>query len=53
MADLAATATCAIVWGTSWYAITLQLGVVDPIVSLVYRFSLAALVLFLWSRSRC
>jgi drug/metabolite transporter (DMT)-like permease len=48
MADLAATTTCAIVWGTSWYAITLQLGVVDPIASLVYRFSLAAALLFLW-----
>jgi drug/metabolite transporter (DMT)-like permease len=52
MADLAATTTCAIVWGTSWYVITLQLGVVDPITSLVYRFSLAAAVLFLWCRVR-
>jgi drug/metabolite transporter (DMT)-like permease len=50
--DIAATTTCALVWGTSWYAITLQLGVVDPIVSLVYRFSLAAAMLFLWCRFR-
>jgi drug/metabolite transporter (DMT)-like permease len=48
VADIVATATCAIVWGTSWYAITLQFGRVDPIVSLVYRFGLAAAVLFLW-----
>jgi drug/metabolite transporter (DMT)-like permease len=52
IADLAATTTCAVVWGTSWYVITLQLGVVDPITSLVYRFSLAAAVLFLWCRVR-
>jgi len=46
--DLVATGTCALVWGTSWYALTLQLGVVDPVVSLVDRFSLAAALLFLW-----
>lgn len=37
---------CALIWGTTWFAITLQLGVVDPIVSIVWRFGLAALVLF-------
>jgi drug/metabolite transporter (DMT)-like permease len=46
--DVAATTTCAIVWGTSWYAITLQFGLVDPLTSLVYRFGLAAVVLFAW-----
>ena len=50
--DLAATVTCAVVWGTSWYAITLQFGVVDPITSLAYRFGLAALLLFAWCRVR-
>lgn len=39
-------AVCALIWGTTWYAITWQLGVVDPIVSVVWRFGLAALVLF-------
>jgi drug/metabolite transporter (DMT)-like permease len=52
LADFAATATCALIWGTSWYAITLQLGAVDPIASLVYRFGLAAALLFLWCRLR-
>jgi len=52
IADLAATGACAIVWGTSWYAITLQFGVVDPVISLVYRFSLAAALLFLWCTVR-
>ena len=36
---------CALIWGTTWYAITWQLGVVDPLVSVVWRFGLAALVL--------
>jgi len=50
--DLTAIAVCAVAWGTTWYAITLQFGTVDPIVSLVYRFSLAALILFLWAKVR-
>lgn len=37
---------CALIWGTTWYAITLQLGVVDPTVSVVWRFGLSALVMF-------
>ncbi len=37
---------CAVIWGTTWFAITLQLGVVDPIVSISARFGLAAAVLF-------
>ena len=41
-----AVAVCALIWGTTWYAITLQLGPVDAVVSIVWRFGLAALVLF-------
>ena len=41
-------AICSLIWGTTWFAITLQLGVVPPVVSIVYRFSLAAAVLFGW-----
>src|SRR5262245_32780231 len=52
LADAAAATTCGIVWGTSWYAITLQLATVDPIASLVYRFSLASALLFAWCRFR-
>ena len=40
-------AICALIWGTTWYAITLQLGTVTPLVSIVWRFGLAAVVLFL------
>lgn len=42
---LGAVVVCALIWGTTWYAITLQLGAVDPIASIVYRFGLAAVVL--------
>ncbi len=50
--DLAAVAICALIWGATWFTITLQLGIVDPVVSLVYRFSAASLVLALWARRR-
>ena len=43
---IAAIAVCALIWGTTWFAITLQLGPVDPIVSIVWRFGLAAAILF-------
>ena len=35
-----------LIWGTTWIAITLQLGEVAVQASILYRFSLAALVLF-------
>jgi len=50
--DVAALAICTLAWGITWFTITLQLGVVDPVVSLVYRFTLAALVLASWARLR-
>jgi len=34
------------IWGTSWYGIKEQLGVVAPTVSLAYRFLLAAAILW-------
>lgn len=42
---------CSLIWGTTWYAITLQLGVVDPTASVAYRFGLAALVMFAWCKA--
>ena len=42
---IAGVVLCAVIWGTTWYAITWQLGTVDPVASLVWRFGLAALVL--------
>lgn len=35
-----------VIWGTTWIALKLQLGVVAIPVSIVYRFALAALILF-------
>lgn len=40
--------TTILVWGTSWFAIRFQLGVVEPEVSLVYRFGLASVVLVIY-----
>ncbi|HEX7624779.1 MAG TPA: EamA family transporter [Anaeromyxobacteraceae bacterium] len=42
----------AFIWGTTWYAIKFQLGVVAPEVSVAYRFALAALLLFGWCALR-
>ncbi len=41
-----------LIWGSTWFAIELQLGVVAPEVSLVYRYGAASLLLFAWSRFR-
>ena len=30
------------IWGSTWLAITFQLGTVDPEISVVYRFALAS-----------
>lgn len=46
--DVAAIAVCALIWGTTWHAIKLQLGRVDPLLSVTYRFTIAAALLFLW-----
>jgi len=37
-----------IAWGSSWLGISFQLGDVAPQVSIVWRFLLASLLLFLW-----
>jgi drug/metabolite transporter (DMT)-like permease len=37
-----------LIWGSTWYAIKFQLGVVAAEVSLVYRFGLAAAILLLF-----
>ncbi|MDX2233681.1 MAG: EamA family transporter [Hyphomonadaceae bacterium] len=48
-ADLVALLVCTAAWGTTWYAITLQFGVVEPTVSVVYRFAIAAAALMGWA----
>ncbi|HEX4910490.1 MAG TPA: EamA family transporter [Permianibacter sp.] len=39
-----------LIWGTTWIAITFQLGSVAPEASVTYRFLLAGGALFLWAR---
>jgi drug/metabolite transporter (DMT)-like permease len=39
-----------LIWGSTWYVIKFQLGVVAPEISLVYRFGLAAACVFLYAR---
>ncbi len=37
-----------LIWGSTWFAITFQLGTVAAEISLVYRFGLAAIILLLF-----
>ena len=37
-----------LIWGSTWIGIKLQLGSVDPMASVAYRFSLAAVILLGW-----
>lgn len=41
-----------LVWGSTWFAIEFQLGIVAPEVSIVYRYATAAALLFAWSWHR-
>lgn len=53
--DIVLYATLVLVWGTSWIAIRHQIGVVAPVVSLLWRFLLAAAMcwaLALWRGER-
>jgi drug/metabolite transporter (DMT)-like permease len=43
---------CVAIWGSTWLAITFQLGRVAPEASVFYRFLLASLVLFAYCRAR-
>ena len=41
-----------LIWGSTWIGIKMQLGTIDPLISVAYRFSLAALLLMCWCRFR-
>jgi drug/metabolite transporter (DMT)-like permease len=43
---------CVAIWGTTWIAITFQLGRVAPDVSVFYRFLLASLLIFAFCKWR-
>lgn len=47
-ADYALYATVVITWGAAWLPLRLQLGVVSPEVSAVWRFLLGGLIVFGW-----
>jgi drug/metabolite transporter (DMT)-like permease len=37
-----------LIWGTTWFAILFQLGEVDPLISIIYRFAIAAVILMIY-----
>lgn len=37
-----------LIWGSTWYAITFQIGHAHPLISISYRFFIAAVVLFIY-----
>ena len=39
-----------LIWGSTWLAIEFQLGIVEPEVSIAYRYALAAVILFFWCK---
>ena len=41
-----------LIWGSTWLGIKMQLGVVDPMVSVTYRFALASMLLLSWCAVR-
>ena len=44
-------AIATLIWGSTWLAITFQLGVVAAEISVAYRFALASAVLAIWCRA--
>ena len=52
MSTLQLFAICVLIWGSTWIAITFQLGNVAPEMSVGYRFLLASTVLFVYCRWR-
>ncbi|WJG09369.1 DMT family transporter [Aliiglaciecola sp. LCG003] len=45
MSNIQLFISCTLIWGSTWIAITYQLGEVDPALSVAYRFTIASLVL--------
>ncbi|MGC2518308.1 MAG: EamA family transporter [Burkholderiales bacterium] len=50
MSNLSLYLACVLIWGSTWIAITFQLGAVPAELSVAYRFGLAATMLFCWCR---
>jgi drug/metabolite transporter (DMT)-like permease len=52
MSTLGLYLVAVLIWGSTWLAIKFQLGVVPPMVSVAWRFALAALMLLAWCALR-
>ena len=52
MSNLHLFAACVAIWGSTWIAITFQLGRVAPEASVFYRFTLGALLMFAYCLAR-
>ncbi len=52
MSVLQLFAACVAIWGSTWHAITYQLGEVAPEVSVLYRYILASALLFAFCLAR-
>ena len=52
MSNLQLFAACVAIWGSTWIAITYQLGKVAPEASVFYRFLLASAILFAYCAAR-
>jgi drug/metabolite transporter (DMT)-like permease len=52
LSNLQLFAACVAIWGSTWFAITFQLGRVEPEASVTYRFLLASALLFAYCRLR-
>ena len=52
MSNILLYAITALIWGTTWLAIKFQLGVVDPLVSIVYRFLISVIILMVYCRMK-
>ena len=46
--NLSLYAATVLIWGSTWLGIKFQLGEVDPLISVIYRFCLATVLLILW-----
>src|SRR4030095_12763986 len=52
LSNLSLFVMCVAIWGSTWIAITFQLGNIQPAASISYRFLLAALILLAFCRLR-
>ncbi len=52
LSNLSLFLMCVAIWGSTWIAITFQLGNIQPAASIFYRFLLAALILLAFCRLR-